>query len=511
MGLEDREAPHDLTSTVVRGISLAGAGYLLAQVLNLGFYIALARLLKPSDFGEFAAATVLISLSLLVTESGLAAAVLQRRDRLEAAAATAVVATAVSGICVSLLALAAAPLVGAFFHSGEITALAAASAGTVFLRTIAVTPDSLLQRQFSFLRRIVIEPTQVLAFGIAAVVAAAAGLGPWSLVVGQYVGYGVDASLAWALVRWRPKLRLASFAMWKELVAYGRHVFVATAVLRLGDQFTTAVIGRQLGSAPLGQYRYAGRLAGTPFSMLLAGAAYVLFPAFSHIADDPPRLESAFLRSLRWICVLAFPAGLVFVPLGIPTAVVIFGNVWHPAGEALVAMCLLPAGGMLASIASEALKAIGQPRYLTRMHLVTAGVTGAVLIAVYPFGLSAAAASMSVGAMIGGGYALVLMNHVAGTPMRAMLAEVWPAGTAAAVAALAIVPLEHFVVDAASHGVVLGALLLAGEGLVFALLYLAILRVLAPETGRELGAAVRSLLRRLTGFRRSDPPARSAR
>jgi len=90
----EREEPRDLTSTVVRGVSLAGTGYLLAQVLNLGFFVVLARLLKPSDFGEFAAATVLISLSMLVTESGLASALVQRRDELEAAAATAVVATA---------------------------------------------------------------------------------------------------------------------------------------------------------------------------------------------------------------------------------------------------------------------------------------------------------------------------------------------------------------------------------------------------------------------------------
>ena len=293
--------------------------------------------------------------------------------------------------------------------------------------------------------------------------------------------------------------------MWRELVAYGRHVFVATILLRIGDQFSTAVVGRQLGSGPLGNYRYAGRLAGTPFAMLLAGAAYVLFPAFSHISDDPPRLESAFLRSLRWICVLSFPAGLVFVPLGIPMAVIIFGNVWRPAGAALVAMCLLPAGGMLASIVSEAFKAIGQPRYLTRMHLVTVTVTVAGLLCLYPFGLSAAAAAISIGAVAGGAYALWLMHRVACVPLQAMLAEVWPAATAASVAAVVVWPLERFVVDAQSHGVALGALLLLAEGLAFFVLYLGILRVLAPRTGREAGAAIRTGLRRLGALRRASP------
>ena len=335
MGSSDSEAPSDLTSTVVRGVSFAAGGYIVTQAVNLGFYVALARLLEPADFGEFAAATVLVGFTLLLTESGMASAVIQRRDRVDEAASTAVAATFVSGIVFSLLALATAPLVGAFFDDSTVTALAAASAGTVFFRTFGSIPDALLQRRFSFLRRLVIEPAGVLAFGIAAVIAASKDMGPWSLVIGQYVGFGVDLLLGWALVRWRPRLSQMSFSMWRELVGFGRHVLVATALLQAGNQASTLIVGRALGTGPLGQYRYAIRLAATPFQVLLAGAAYVLFPAFSRIATEAARLERAFLRALRWTCVLAFPAGMVFVPLGVPLAVVVFGETWRPAGEAL--------------------------------------------------------------------------------------------------------------------------------------------------------------------------------
>ena len=504
MAAGDQDAPRDLTSTVVRGVSLAAAGYLLAQALNLAFYVVLARLLSPTDFGEFAAATVLIGLTLLVTESGLTSAVVQRRDRVEEAASTAVFATIVSGVVFSFLALATAPLVGMFFDSDEVTALAAASAGTIFLRTISSTPNALLQRHFSFLRRLVIGPAQVLAFGIAAVVAASSDLGPWALVIGQYAGFAVDAALSWILVRWRPSPRAASFAMWRELVGYGRHILVATAILHAGEQVSSAIVGRFLGTGSLGQFTYALRLAAMPFSLLLAGAAYVLFPAFSRIAEDLPRLESAFLRSLRWICVLAFPAGLFFVPLGVPLAVIVFGEVWRPAGEALVAMCLLPAGGMLASVVSEALKAIDQPRLLTRMHTVTAGLTAGLLLALQPFGLTAASTALSIGAIAGGAYALVLMRSAAGTSMRAMLREVWPGAVAAIFAALALLPVEYLI-DAESHGAGAGVLLLIGEAALGVLLYLAALRLLAPAIVAEISQGAGRLLRRVAAFRGPDP------
>jgi PST family polysaccharide transporter len=500
----ENEPPRDLTSTVVRGVSLAAAGYIGAQILNLGFYVVLARLLEPTDFGEFAAATVLIGFTLLLTDSGMAAAVIQRRTDLEAAASTAAFATFAAGIVFSLLALATAPIVGAFFDSSTVTAIAAASSGTIFLRTAGSVPDALLQRRFSFLRRLIIEPATVIGFGIAAVIAASSDMGPWALVVGQYAGFAIDAILSWVLVRWLPSPRLASFGMWRELVGYGRHVLVATAILHAGEQASTLVVGRALGSASLGQFRYAMRLAAAPFAMLLAGAGYVLFPAFSRIATEAERLRGAFLRSLRWVCVLAFPAGLVFVPLGEPLAVVIFGEVWRPAGEALVAMCLFPIGGMLANVVSEALKAIGEPRLLTRMHAVTSGVMIAAMLALIPAGLTAVSAGMSIGAMAGGVYALFLARGALGIPLARMVAEILPAAAAALVAALILIPVE-WVVDASSHSTAGAALLLLAEAGFGAVLYLALLAWVSPPTARQLTRGAARVLRRIARFRGPDP------
>ena len=505
-----RSAPGGLTSTVVRGVSLAASGYVLAQALNLGFYIALARLLSPQDFGEFAAATIIVGLSLLVTESGLASAVIQRRTRVDEAASTAAFATIVSGTVFSLLALAAAPLLGSFFDSDRIAALAAASSGTVFLRTIGAVPDALLQRRFSFLRRLVVEPAQVLAFGIAAVIAAASDLGPWALVIGQYAGFAVDATLSWLLARFRPRKELTSFAMWRELVGYGRHVLVATAILHVGYQASNGIVGRFLGTGALGQFRYALRIAGLPFALLLAGAAYVLFPAFARIAEDAARLERAFLRSLRWISVLSFPAGLFFIPLGVPLAVLIFGETWRPAGEALIAMCLFPIGGMVANVVSEALKAIGQPRYLTRMHTMTSVVTVVTMLALQPFGLTAACAGLSIGAVAGGAYAVWLMHRVVGTRIGAMVAEIWPAAVAAACATLILVGVEALV-DAEAHGVAVGVLLVIGEALLGTVIYLAAIRALAPQITATLRAGAGTVVRRVARFRGGDPEVAGAR
>jgi PST family polysaccharide transporter len=271
---------------------MAAGGYAAAQGLNLVFYLVLARLLTPDDFGVFAAATVILGFMTLVTESGMTSALIQREPgRMEEALSTAAVWAVAGGTALSLAALAIAPAIGFFFDSSEIGEIAAAMSGVVLLRTLTTTPSAILQRDFSFLRRMVVEPAQVTAFGAVAIVAAANDLGPWALVAGQYAGALIDVVLSWAFVSFRPRLRLASRAMWRELASYGRHILVATMLLRSGETADTVIVGKFLGEGPLGQFRYAVRLAMTPFQLLLAAAAYVLFPAFARITAERERLS----------------------------------------------------------------------------------------------------------------------------------------------------------------------------------------------------------------------------
>lgn len=470
----------------MRGASLAAGGYVFAQGLNLLVYLALARLLTPSDFGVYAAATVLLGFVTLVTESGMTSALIHRTDRMDEALSTAAVWTVIGGTLLSLGALATAPLIGFFFDSTQIATVAAAMSGIVLLQTVTSVPAAILQRSFSFMRRLIIEPAQVVVFGAIAIVASAKGLGPWSLVAGQYGGAIVDAVLSWALISFRPQLRLASRAMWRELAGYGRHILAATMILRGGEASDAVIVGRFLGEGPLGQFRYATRLATTPFQLLLATAAYVLFPAFARIKDDRDRFHAAFLRSLRWMSALGFPSGLILVPLGVPLAVLLFGDVWREAGYAVMGMGLYTGASSLSSIASEGLKAAGRPDRLTRMHTLTALVTVAAMAALVPFGLSAVAIGLSLGAAAGGVLGLVYVVRVLAVSRSDVIREVWPPLIAALTMAAIMTPIEFLVVKAADHGTALGLLLLAVEAAAAIAVYLAVLALLARDTAREL-------------------------
>src|SRR5262245_25864824 len=89
----DSQGQAALTTTVVRGASVTGLGNLLTQVITFASYVVLARLASPEVFGTLAAGWTIVGASSFVVESGMSSALIQRRDRLEEAAATATVAT----------------------------------------------------------------------------------------------------------------------------------------------------------------------------------------------------------------------------------------------------------------------------------------------------------------------------------------------------------------------------------------------------------------------------------
>jgi O-antigen/teichoic acid export membrane protein len=491
------EPPPDLKRVVLRGAGLAGAGHVLSQGLNLAAYLVIARLVTPDEYGVYVAGSLVTGVGLSLSSGGLQAAVIQRRERVEEALSTAVVSSLAAGVALTLFALATAPLVTLFFHDHRAGEIAAALSGWAFLRCAGIVPGALMQRRFSFLRRVVVEPLGILAFGIVSVVATSSGMGAWGLVVGTYASAAVQLVLSWALIRWRPSLRLVSFATWLELAGFARHLFLSELLRRVCTELPAAVVGRSLGADALGQYRYGERFGTQPQSATTNVAAYVLLPAFARIAADAERLRRAFLRALRWIVLVAAPAGFILLPLGEPLAVALLGERWHGVGSVMMAFSAYTAAGSVAQVAVEAFKVVARPDLLPRVRGLTAAATVAGVAAGLPFGIAGVAAGVSAAALVAAVYAALLASRILEIPVRAICAELWAPLAASLVMVVAVAALDRLVLHAESHAAAAALGLLAVEMIAGAVVYLTTVSLLAPATVHELWTGLRAAARGL--------------
>ena len=491
--LERGDPRAGLAHVVVGGTGLTTAGFVLSRVLTLGTYLVLARLASPSVFGDFAAATILLGAGSVFVESGMLAALIHRRDRIEEATHTAFLATAGGGIALSLIALAASPLVGLMFSSREIELVAAAMSGTLFLGALTVVPDALLQRRFSFLRRVIVDPLGVAAFGVTSIAALAAGIGVWGLVLATYASLVTQVVAAWKTSRFRPKLRSGSFRMWRELAGYGRFVLAGTTIDHAAIAANTLALGRFLSTSALGQYRYAARFGVLPQELSVNAASYVLLPAFARISDDHARFERAVERALRLLLAVIVPVSLLLIPLGLPLVVLLLGEQWRPAGSALAALSVASAPAAAGSVVASVLKAGGRPDALPRLHLVEAVVSIGLMLALLPFGLTAVALGFALGLAVGNVYAVVRTCRILGFDVRRIVRVAWAPYLAAATMIAVVLPLERLVVHAEDHTFVAGVLLLALEALVGLGVYVVYLVVVAPATAQEIARTARAV------------------
>ena len=471
--------------------SASAAALIVGELISLVQVIALARLLSPAEVGLFTAGTVLSTSLCDFVDGGLRSALVQRGGRIDDAAETVFRATLVSGALLTLGVLAAAPLVALVFDHNTAGLVAAATAGSLMLYALTNVPEAMLQREFNVRRRVIVGPAVSLTFAAVAVTLAACGWGVWSMVCGLYASILVWVAGVWLISDWRPGRGQFSITLWRELAKFGFPLVMASLGFRVKVIAEAVIVGRGLGAALLGQYRYAQRIAQIPERVIIDVGAIALFPAFSRISCEKDRLRAAYLRALEWSTIGGAPLTALMICLGEPAVVVVLGEPWREAGVAVVAMAGIGVGRALAIVGEEAIKGAGRTSLLnwcTATELIAGVILALILIG--PLGLFGVGLAVSITTIFAAIIGVGLAKSVVGVPIKPLVRALAPPITAAALACAVTLYLEHSILHSDSHPGFVPVGLLALDVVVFGFVYLAALFLMAPTTMRELTAAI---------------------
>jgi O-antigen/teichoic acid export membrane protein len=469
-----------LVGRVARASALA---QLFGQLVSFVQTVVLARLLTPTQVGIFAAGTVLTTLFTDFVEGGLRAGLVQRQGDLADADETVFRVTLMVGAAASLASLAAAPVIGIIFNSRAAGLVAAATSGVLLIHSLTNVPESVLQREFSVKRRLIVGPAIAVSYAVVSVGLAALGWGVWSMVAGTYACYITWVVSLWMITSWRPGRGHASFAMWRELARFGFPLVTAMIGFRLRTAVEALVVGRVLSTGALGFFRYGQRIARIPQTGIIEVGANTLFPAFSRIVGDRKRFAAAYLRALHWSMVGAAACTGLMIAAGGPAVVVLFGERWRGAGVALVAMSGLNIGSAISVVAQDAIKARGRTRLINWFTLADLFLgVGFLLILIGPFGFVGASLYISLTSLVTAAIMLGLAQLVVTVPLRRVLTVLATPIPSLLIATAATWWLEHDLLRSDTRGPILAVVLLAVDALVFCLVYLAVLTVFARST-----------------------------
>jgi len=301
---------------------------------------------------------------------------------------------AMSGALLFLISVAAAPLIAAFFRAPALHDLVIVASVSFILTSIEAIPLGLLQRDMDYRRLSVTESVQAILTSFISVGCAYAGLGYWSIIVGNLVGRAGNIALA---VYWRP----ARFA-WPRLaqvvapLRFGMEIAVQRVVGSIIFLSDSMVIGRTLGQAPVGAYRLASNLASAPADKIGALIMRVTGPLFSRVQGDSNLMLRYFLIFSETLAMSVFPLlfGLAIVA---PEAVdLLLGPKWALAAAPLRWLAIFVAIRTMGYLTGQVLTTLRFTRFGMWMSLITVALMPIAFYIASRWGAGAVAAAWLV-------------------------------------------------------------------------------------------------------------------
>jgi len=488
-----------LSGTLKRGVGYSAIGIVVCQVAVIVQTIALGRILGPGEVGVFAAGSVLSGFLLAFTQSTLAQALVQRDDDIEDAANTVLIVTFGTGVLLGLGVLIASPLIGHLFHDPRVGHISAATSGLVVLYMCVSVPEVMMQRDLRFKQRMVIQPAAKIAFAGVSITFACLGFGAWALVVGSYASITILLALSWWMARWRPFRGRFSAALWREMAAFSFPLLLDNVSHSIREAFQQVLLGRRLGTADLGQYRYGSQMAAMPAMAIVEVFGYVLFPAFTRVSADPNRFRDAFLRALGWTWFGALPVGALLLVLGRPVVVLLLGHEWQPAGTAAMAMAGIAMGAALQALGITAIKGAGRPSLVNWLSALGLALHIPLILLLLPFGLVGVGIGLSATYLTCGVVSVLLARSVVKASMHDLVVSVAPSTLSAVVALAVVFPLEHLVVRSDRYVEPVGLAAVVVDCLLYAGVYLGVLRLVSPSRYRSVRGLIGNVATRLAG------------
>lgn len=387
--------------------------------------LVLVRYLSPAEFGLMGYCVLAIAFLEVFSRFGLDTALISRADRFDEASDVAFFLGLINGIVFVGLAWIAAPSIAAFFGEPDITTLLRVLALSLIVEATSIVHVARLQRDLQFRKKVIPDTARGCLKGIVAVGLAFAGFGVWSLVIGQLAGTLIFSIILWIIVPWRPRLRFDP-ALLRDFLHFGGHMWVVNLIGALRTNMDYLLIGRILGTSPLGLYTIAYRFPDLVVNSLNNVVGTVTHPTLAKLRDDPDRIRTYYQAYVGYIAMLTLPAGFGIALVAEPFVRVVYTDAWL---EMILPMqCLAVALGIssIGFAPGVLYKAINRPDILNYVSIVKLPPMILILWWSTAYGLVGVAIAQIILALLYITLDSLIVRRVIGFGIRDFANALWP-------------------------------------------------------------------------------------
>ncbi|WP_158705089.1 MOP flippase family protein [Salinibacter altiplanensis] len=354
----------------IRGLSWSVVAQVGKQVSQLVFIVILARLLSPREFGLVGMVLIITGFAKLFSSLGLGAALVQKQGIKEKHRSSVFWLNAGAGGLLTLGFVAGAPLIAEFYGEPLLVPVAMVLGVDFLIGGLSIVHRTLFRKEIDFKSLAIVEIASIGLAGTIGVGMAYAGFGVWSLVAKIMASSVVTAALLWILSPWVPRFTF-SWEATKELMRFSLNLLGEKTINYWVRQVDDILIGKVLGSDPLGLYRYAYKIMLFPTRKISGVVSRVMFPSLSTIQEDTERVRQVFFRMIRTIALLTFPMMLGLMAVSHSFVVGVLGNQWSEMVPILRVFCVIGLVQSVGTLKGNIFLSQGRTDLMFRLGLFT--------------------------------------------------------------------------------------------------------------------------------------------
>jgi len=358
--------------------------------------LAVARLLTPADFGLVGAAAVYLGLVTLISELGLGAAIVQRRDLTADQVARLGGLSVIFGFLLTLLSWALALPISAFFRERAVAGIVAVMSLSFVTNGARVVPRALLMRELHFRTLALIDAAEAVLGSMLTLALALLGTGYWALVLSNAATAVVVTGI---LITHRPH-RIAwprGLAEIGSAIRFGWHLVVSRIAWYGYSNADFAVVGRVLGPTALGLYSVGWNIASIAVDRISALLGRVVPAIFSAVQHDIQAFRRYALLLTEGLALVTFPVSAGLAITADDLVRVALGDKWLPGVLPLQLLCFYAGFRSICTVLGHILVGAGRAQDSMRFSLLGLAVMPPCFVLGSRYGLAGVAGAWMVG------------------------------------------------------------------------------------------------------------------
>lgn len=319
-----------MTSTrksLVSGIFYTAIAKYSGIIISIVIGAVLARLLTPEEFGIVALVTVFVSFFNLLSDFGLGPAVVQNQSLDENDIESIFLFSIILAFTLSVIFFLGAPLIARFYNEPVLVNVSRYLSLSILLQSLQIVPRALFQKNLKFKQIGLITVSVQLFSGMIAIFLALKGFSYYALVFQSVLSGGITLIIYYFF---RPiKLtKNIGFESLKKILRFSSFQFLFNFINYFSRNADSILIGKYLGTAPLGFYDKSYRLMLMPVQNLTHVITPVLMPVLSRFENDKNYIFNSYLKIVRLLAVLGFPLSVFLYFTANEIILILFGPQW---------------------------------------------------------------------------------------------------------------------------------------------------------------------------------------